>query len=48
MGWPGRLHADGRRTELGERLVKGIRRGDLPGPLTTLMPPMDPGTGSDP
>ena len=45
MGWPGRLHSDGRRTELGERLVTGLRRGDLPAPLTTLMPPMDPEPG---
>ena len=48
MGWPGRLHSDGRRTALGERLVTGLRRGDLPAPLTTLMPPMDPESTPEP
>lgn len=41
-GWPGRLHSDGRRTDLGEQLVAGLRHPDRIAPLSKLMPPMDP------
>lgn len=41
-GWPGRLHSDGRRTAMGERLVAGLRHPDRIAPLQQLMPPMDP------
>lgn len=44
-GWPGRLHADGRRTELGEHLVAGIRHPSRIAVLDKLMPPMDPPPG---
>lgn len=40
-GWPGRLHSDGRRTSMGERLVAGIRHPSRIAVLDTLMPPMD-------
>lgn len=41
-GWPGRLHSDGRRTDLGQRLVAGFRHPDRIAPWTVRMPPMDP------
>lgn len=41
-GWPGRLHGDGRRTELGERLVASLHHPHRVAPLTEQMPPMDP------
>lgn len=41
-GWPGRLHADGRRTSLGQQLVAGLRHPDRIADLDRLMPPMDP------
>lgn len=47
-GWPGRLHSDGRRTTMGEQLVAGLRHPDRIAPLSTLMPPMDPGDRSTP
>jgi hypothetical protein len=40
--WPGRLHSDGRRTDLGQRLVAGLRHPDRIAPWTARMPPMDP------
>ena len=41
-GWPGKLHADGRRTELGQRFAAGVRHPSRLQPLTETMPPMDP------
>lgn len=41
-GWPGRLHSDGRRTDLGQQLVAGLRHPDRIADLDELMPPMDP------
>jgi hypothetical protein len=40
-GWPGHLHGDGRRTQLGERLVAGLRHPARFKPLEKTMPPMD-------
>ena len=40
-GWPGHLHGDGRRTELGERLVAGLRHPGRFKPLDKTMPAMD-------
>jgi hypothetical protein len=40
-GWPGRLHSDGRYTELGQSLVAGLRHPDRIAPLQEAMPPMD-------
>jgi hypothetical protein len=40
-GWPGHLHGDGRRTELGERLVAGLRHPGRFQSLTETMPTMD-------
>jgi hypothetical protein len=40
-GGPGRLHSDGRRTDLGQSLVAGLRHPDRIAPLAHLMPPMD-------
>lgn len=42
-GWPGRLHSDGRRTQMGQQLVAGLRHPDRIAELSQLMPPMDPG-----
>jgi hypothetical protein len=42
-GWSGRLHSDGRRTQLGEALVTGLRHPDRIARLQKLMPQMDPG-----
>lgn len=42
-GWPGRLHSDGRRTDMGQQLVAGLRHPDRIAELSRLMPPMDPG-----
>jgi hypothetical protein len=41
-GWNGRLHSDGRRTDLGEQLVVGLRHGVRIAPLEHRMAPMDP------
>lgn len=41
-GWPGRLHGDGRRTELGQRFVANLDHPERITPLTETMPPMDP------
>lgn len=41
-GWPGRLHSDGRRTELGEQFIAGLRYPQRFAPLAETMPPMDP------
>lgn len=44
-GWPGRLHGNGQRTELGERFATTL---DHPGRIASLeetMPPMDPAGG---
>jgi hypothetical protein len=42
QGWPGRLHSDGRRTELGQRFVAGLRHPDRIAPWTGYSRPMDP------
>jgi hypothetical protein len=39
--WPGRLHADGRRTELGQQFAAGIRHPQRLKPHDEVMPPMD-------
>jgi GNAT superfamily N-acetyltransferase len=41
-GWSGKLHADGRRTELGQRFAAGVRHPSRLQPLSETMPPMDP------
>lgn len=41
-GWPGHLHGDGRRTELGEQFLATLRHPDRFAPLSKTMPPMDP------
>lgn len=40
-GWAGRLHGDGRRTDLGERFAAGIRHGQRVAALSQLQPGMD-------
>lgn len=40
-GWPGRLHGDGRRTELGEQFVSTFDHPERIVPLDETMPPMD-------
>jgi len=40
-GWPGWLHADGRLTELGQKLMARTRHPQRFAPLTEVMPPMD-------
>lgn len=40
--WGGRLHSDGRRTDLGEQLVVGLRHAVRIAPLEHRMAPMDP------
>jgi ribosomal protein S18 acetylase RimI-like enzyme len=40
-GWPGHLHGDGRRTDLGERFAAGVRHPQRVAPLTEIMPGMD-------
>lgn len=42
--WPGKLHADGRRTELGQRFAAAARYAHRVGELTETMPDMDPPT----
>ena len=39
--WPGRLHGDGRRTDLGERFVASLRHGQRIAPLSEPQPEMD-------
>lgn len=39
--WPGFLHSDGRRTELGELMIGGLPYPQRISPLTETMPPMD-------
>lgn len=41
-GWPGRLHSDGRRTDIGQRFVAGLRHPDRIAAWEEKMPPMDP------
>lgn len=41
-GWDGRLRSDGRRTDLGEQLVVGLRHAERIAPWTNHMAPMDP------
>jgi GNAT superfamily N-acetyltransferase len=41
-GWPGRLHGDGNRTELGEQFLAAQRHPERIAPRTRVMPPMDP------
>lgn len=41
-GWPGHLHSDGRRTDLGQQFITGVRHPQRFAPLTETMPPMDP------
>jgi GNAT superfamily N-acetyltransferase len=40
-GWAGRLHSDGRRTDLGQFFVAGLRHPERIAPLSETMPPMD-------
>ncbi len=40
--WPGRLHGDGRRTDLGDKFVAGLRHPQRYAPLIEVQPPMDP------
>lgn len=40
-GWSGRLHGDGRRTEIGDQFVAGLRHPQRFAPLTEVQPPMD-------
>jgi hypothetical protein len=47
-GWPGHLRADGRRTELGERMAASLKHPQRVQPLTDLMPPMDPAASAGP
>jgi GNAT superfamily N-acetyltransferase len=42
MGWPGRLHSDGRRTSAGDALTSHILHPVRIAPLTETMPDMDP------
>jgi hypothetical protein len=41
QGWPGRLHSDGRRTQMGQHLVAGLRHPSRIAEFERLMPPMD-------
>ena len=45
-GWPGRLHSDDRRTELGQQLVVGLRHANRITPWGRRMAPMDPDQGA--
>ncbi len=47
-GWHGRLHSDGRRTDLGEQLVVGLRHTERIAPWTDHMAPMDADDGEQP
>jgi hypothetical protein len=40
-GWPGAIHGDGRRTDLGDKFVAGLRHPQRYQPLTETQPPMD-------
>jgi hypothetical protein len=40
-GWTGSLHGDGRRTEIGEQFVAGLRHPQRIAPLSEVQPPMD-------
>jgi GNAT superfamily N-acetyltransferase len=42
MGWPGRLHSDGRRTAAGDALTSNILHPVRIAPLSETMPDMDP------
>ena len=42
MGWPGRLHSDGRRTTAGDALTSNILHPVRIAPLSATMPDMDP------
>jgi hypothetical protein len=42
QGWGGRLHSDGRRTDLGQRFTAGLRHPDRVAPWTGYSRPMDP------
>jgi GNAT superfamily N-acetyltransferase len=46
-GWPGHLRADGRRTELGQRLAAALKHPSRVAPLSETMPPMDPAASAD-
>jgi hypothetical protein len=39
--WPGKIHADGRRTELGQQFAAGLRHPHRLQPQDDVMPPMD-------
>jgi hypothetical protein len=39
--WPGRIHGDGRRTDLGDKFVAGLRHPQRYAPLIEVQPPMD-------
>lgn len=43
QGWPNRLHSDGRRTDLGQRFVVGLRHPTRIAPWKYRAAPMDPG-----
>lgn len=42
FGWPGFMHGDGRRTDLGQSFANDVRRQHLVAPHSELSPPMDP------
>jgi hypothetical protein len=42
MGWPGKLHSDGRRTPAGDALTSNIVHPSRIAPLSETMPDMDP------
>lgn len=41
-GWPGYLHSDGRRTDLGIKFLAGVQHPQRFAPVTSVEPPMDP------
>ena len=43
-GWPGRLHSDGRRTDLGQQFVVGLRHPERIAEWSDKAHPMDPET----
>lgn len=46
-GWPGKLHGDGRRTELGQQFAAGLDHRQRIADLDETMPAMDPGSASE-
>ena len=47
-GWPGRLHSDGRRTDLGQQFVVGLRHPERIAAWTHRAAPMTPRSGQEP